>query len=394
MTAAGERRVLVWRNELLAPSETFIRDQARFLTRWQAVLVGQRRVADGLDLGDLDVVTLAGKGLSDVLRRARLRTQRAHVPTIRVLERLGASLVHAHFGTDGVDAWPNVRALELPMLVTLHGYDITTRPEWWQAGHGGRQRKTYPRQLLQLAEQARVGFIAVSDAIRNDAIARGIPAERIVRCHIGIDTQAFHPPVSRPVPAPRVVFVGRLVEKKGVATLLRAFALARASVPDATLAVVGDGPLRGSLEALARELALPVDFLGQRDPEQVRAELQRARVFCLPSITAANGDAEGFGMVLLEAQAMGVPVVSSARGGAQEGLREGRTGFAFPEGDADALAPLLVRLLRDDAEWARMSQAGPGFVRSEFDIRPRTAALEALYDRVASAGHFPSVPTP
>ena len=394
MTPAGDRRVLVWRNDLLAPSETFIRDQARFLQRWHAILVGQRRVADGLDLGDLEVVTLARDGFADVLRRVRLRTQRPHGPTIRALERLRPRLAHVHFGTDAVDAWPNVQVLDLPMLVTLHGYDITTRPEWWLGGHGGRARKRYPRQLLQLAEQPRVGFIAVSDAIRADAIARGIPAQRIVRCHIGIDTQAFRPQTPRPVPSPRVLFVGRLVEKKGVATLLHAFAHVRASLPDATLAILGDGPLRASLAALAHELAVPVEFLGQRDSDAVRGELERARVFCLPSVTAANGDAEGFGMVLLEAQAMGVPVVSSARGGAREGLREGQTGFAFPEGDSGALASLLVRLLRDDAEWARMAQAGPAFVRSEFDIRPRTAALEALYDRVASAGYFPSEPNP
>jgi glycosyltransferase involved in cell wall biosynthesis len=103
-------------------------------------------------------------------------------------------------------------------------------------------------------------------------------------------------------------------------------------------------------------------------------------VLCLPSITARNGDAEGFGLVLLEAQACGVPVVTSARGGATDGMINGVTGLAFDEGDVTALTGHLVKLLTDDTMAMAMSRAGPEFVAAKFDLRRCTADLEDLYD--------------
>jgi glycosyltransferase involved in cell wall biosynthesis len=105
-------------------------------------------------------------------------------------------------------------------------------------------------------------------------------------------------------------------------------------------------------------------------------------VMCLPSITAASGDAEGLGLVILEAQASGVPVVTSARGGAQEGIVDGQTGFAFAEHDVPAMAQRLYEVLSDDALAARLSAAAPAFVARAHDLFRQTAALEDLYDRL------------
>jgi glycosyltransferase involved in cell wall biosynthesis len=111
--------------------------------------------------------------------------------------------------------------------------------------------------------------------------------------------------------------------------------------------------------------------------------LAEARVFCLPSVTAESGDAEGLPLVVLEAQASGVPVVTSARGGATEGIRDGVTGYAFAERDVAALAERLIALLTDDALATRFSEAGPPFIGENHDLYGQTAQLEALYDRVA-----------
>ena len=116
----------------------------------------------------------------------------------------------------------------------------------------------------------------------------------------------------------------------------------------------------------------------------VRRQMDDTRVLCLPSITAANGDAEGFGMVLLEAQACGVPVVTSALGGRDEGIREGVTGFAFPEGDDIALAGHLTRLLTDDSLATRMGHQAARFVADNFSLADCTSALERYYSRLAA----------
>jgi glycosyltransferase involved in cell wall biosynthesis len=184
----------------------------------------------------------------------------------------------------------------------------------------------------------------------------------------------------------RVLFVGRLVEKKGAAVLLQALADPRLAGVEAL--IVGDGPLREALQAQARALHLPpsVRFAGALPHAQVLAEMMQARVYCLPAVTASNGDAEGLNTTVIEAQAAGLPVVTSARGSTTEGMLDGITGLAFAEHDAAALAAALVRLMNDDALAQRMADAGPSFANERFDARRCTARLESLYDVVCASG--------
>jgi glycosyltransferase involved in cell wall biosynthesis len=293
-------------------------------------------------------------------------------------------LVHAHFGTDATAIWPSVKAAGLPMVVTLHGKDINTSRQWWEAGRGGMRRRVYPRRLLRMSRDPQVSFIAVSKAIARRAMAYGIPKDKITLHYIGVDTEVFKPdglPVCQR--RNRILFVGRLVDKKAPLLLIQAYAQVRSAVRDAELVIIGTGPLLDRAIRLARELAVPVDFLGARSPGEVLAHIQQARVCCLPSITAANGDAEGFGMVLLEAQACGVPVVTSARGGAAEGLLHGRTGYSVPERDIKALIVALTSILTDDQLCEAMSRESRKFVEKTFDLQQHAYELEHHYERVA-----------
>jgi len=172
-----------------------------------------------------------------------------------------------------------------------------------------------------------------------------------------------------------------MVEKKAPLLMIRAYAQVRTSVPDAELVMIGDGPLLESAKRLAGNLSIPVKFLGACSSDEVLAHMHEARVFCLPSITAANGDAEGFGMVLLEAGACGLPVVSSARGGAAEGIIEGQTGFSFQEWNIKELVTALISLLVDDALCDRMFHKASSFMQESFNIHQQTTELEALYER-------------
>jgi glycosyltransferase involved in cell wall biosynthesis len=378
-------RVVIHRNLLLARSETFIRDQAIALTRWEPVLTGKRRVDDGLPLDELNVRILPrqhtrlGRNLITAMQLVGMRT-----PATRMLQSIDPALVHVHFGLDAVDIWPMVQILDVPMLVTLHGYDITIRSKWWESGKGGANRKGYPEMLLRLSREPRVHFLAVSEALRKKAIEFGLPESKVTTCYTGIYTDRFRPDSTRYQRSPKVLFVGRLVEKKGVAFLIEACSRIFPTIPGARLAIAGDGPLRAELTTLAASKHVPVDFIGFVGSDEVRALMATARVFCLPSVTAASGDTEGFGMVLLEAQACGVPVVSSALGGATEGLRDGVTGFRVKEGDVAGLAERLQELLVDDSLHSRMSAAAVGFVRENFDVRRCIATLETLYDRAVA----------
>lgn len=388
-SAAAERptkRVIVYTSKLLPWSHTFIREQVLALRDWHPVLVADRRATDSLPLADIDDCLICPPEHGRLRRGAyllcRLR-RRPHAASVRQLRALDASLVHAHFGTLAVDVWPLVRALGLPMLVTLHGYDINIDRTWWESGKRGWRRRRYPCQLLTMAQEPNVGFIAVSNAIRKRAIAFGIPADKIVVRHIGIDTAKFAPggvPVGQR--AKRVLFVGRLVEKKGLEYLIRAFAGIQANAADAELVIIGDGPLRKPMQALARNLGVRADFRGILPCTEIAMALHQARVLCAPSITATCGDAEGLPTVVVEALACGVPVVTSANG-ADAAVINAETGYIVAHKACQALADGLTTILCNDTLAQRFAENARRHATANFSIDSCTARLEEDYANAA-----------
>jgi glycosyltransferase involved in cell wall biosynthesis len=386
VSAAGpDRTVAIYRTAILPPSETFVRDQALALRRWRPVLFGERKIAC-LPLESLAVTALY-EGPQSFLQRlqgaAWRRFNRARPGILKLARQIAPNLIHAHFGFDGVEAWPIAKALGLPLLVTLHGSDITTDMAWFAAGRAGRRWQSYPSGLARLAQQDHVHFVAVSENIRQAALAAGLPAEKLSVSYIGVDTRRFAParlPVGQRPPV--ILFLGRLVEKKGACYLLDAFEIVRRKMPQAELIIAGDGPEKPALTARAASIG-GVRLTGAFSGEQARHLLATARVVCAPSVTAQSGDAEGLQIVILEAQASGVPVVTSARGGATEGIIDGQTGFAFAERDVPAMADHLLHLLTDDTMAQEFSTASTTFAAQKFEIGRCTAALESLYDSIA-----------
>jgi len=383
---AKTRSVAIYRTEILPLSETFIRDQALALRHWHPTLVGERAI-DKLPLDGLEIRSVH-RGPATFFQKIRsVLNRKANIASpglMGIIRTLRPALIHAHFGFDGVEAWPIARRLGIPLLITLHGSDITTHMKWFAEGKTGRRWKNYPGKLSRLARHKQIWFVAVSGHIRDAAIAAGLPPERVVVRHIGLNPTRFTP--SAPTPgqrAPIILFLGRLVEKKGARYLIEAFEQIKKTVPAARLVIAGDGPEAPRLkEKWGGDPT--ITFLGAVPRETVLRLLAEARVFCLPSVTAESGDAEGLPLVLLEAQACGVPVVTSARGGTTEGILDGQTGFAFAERDVDALTHHLIALLSEDALADRMGAAGPDFIRKTHDIANCTEALESLYDQVAS----------
>ena len=172
----------------------------------------------------------------------RLRLAWGNAPDISFLAQERADLLHAHFGLDGIEAAPIARALGIPLLITLHGFDINIHPQWWHEGKGGWLMRRYPERLLRLAQREDVHFVAVSDAIKQRAMALGIPERKLTVKYIGVDRSKFGPGSVRVSErARRVLFVGRLVEKKGCEYLIRAMQIVARAVPGAELTIVGDG---------------------------------------------------------------------------------------------------------------------------------------------------------
>jgi len=163
-----------------------------------------------------------------------------------------------------------------------------------------------------------------------------------------------------------VLFVGRLVERKGVAHLIEA--IARLGPTGPQLEIVGEGPERPALEALAHRLgvAQQVMFRGKVAPHELQASYARAAVCVLPSVLDARGDTEGLGVVLLEAMNHGTPVIASRVGGIPDIVEDGVSGLLVPPGDADALAAALRRVGDDPALAHRLGESGRRRLREQF----------------------------
>ena len=291
------------------------------------------------------------------------------------------SLIHAHFGPDGVYAMALAEKLKIPFLVTFHGYDITiSRKAVWRTG-----KLLYYQLILHEEElkQKSSAFIAVSSFIRDQLIEKGYSEEKVILHYIGVDTAKFSP-ARKKADERYVLCVGRHTQKKGIDTLLRAFARIASKHPNVVLKQIGVGSLTESLKGLAKSLGIEhrVQFLGAQPHETVLKLMHGAEIFALASQTAENGDCEGLPIVLNEASACGLPVVSTWHSGIPEAVLDGETGFLVSEKDDKALAEKLDILLCDRALGEKMGRRGREFVCEVFDIHKQTSKLETIYDSI------------
>jgi colanic acid/amylovoran biosynthesis glycosyltransferase len=382
------KRVLVYREAILPMSETFIKQQILSMTAWAPVLFGGIKVERGLDLNDIKHVAVFDRGPSFLQQVGRLACRYLGVVNpsyLKAARALKPDLIHVHFGTDALMAYPLAKALRVPLVITLHGYDAHCYPSSFERGDYGHFYRRYPTRIKKIAQDPSVRFVAVASAVKKSAVSQlGVPAEKIEVIHLGVDCSKFSPgPTPITARDNNILFVGRMVEKKAPEVLIRA-AASVTGVPGLRLTFIGDGPLQQRAMDLAQELKVDARFLGAQPAAVVREEFGKAKLFCLPSITAENGDAEGLPIVVLESQACGVPVLTSARGGRDEGIAPASTGFAFEEGDCAELARLISCLLTETQVLDQAAKDGPHFVANKHNSTNCVVKLEKFYDDLVS----------
>src|ERR1700722_3161518 len=213
---------VVYREDLLGVSETFFLGQAESLPHFRPFYVGLRR-RSGLTLPESQLHIVGGEGLAGKIQRARFKLAGPSRQLQSMLATKNPVLIHAHFAPDGSNAIALAHSLDLPLIVTLHGYDVSVNDALLPRLYIRR------RELLK-AKASR--FICVSEFVRKRALAKGFPAEKLIVHYTGIDVETFcgRPHVSC---APVVLFVGRLVPKKGCEYLIRAMARVQKLVPAA-----------------------------------------------------------------------------------------------------------------------------------------------------------------
>ena len=255
-------------------------------------------------------------------------------------------VVHVHMGYVAPDVEGLVRRHRMPLVLSLHGNDVTAV---------GRRKPGYYEGIIPLT----TAVVSPSRWLADRIVDLGFPASLVTVIPSGVDT-SFFTPSDLPSGPPTVGFVGRFVPKKGVDVLIEAWASVVRAVPDARLRIVGDGPLADVVVAAHRDL--PGVTWEQPRPEdrrgQVRELMRRSTVVATPSRTGPDGDAESLLLVNLEAAASGRAVVTTRHGGIPEYVREGSTALVVPEADPAALASALIEVLSDPDLAARMGAAG------------------------------------
>jgi sugar transferase (PEP-CTERM/EpsH1 system associated) len=286
-----------------------------------------------------------------------------------VFRELRPDVVHSHQLGALVYGGPAARRAGVPLTVhTEHGQNYAHSRK---ARLLGRFAARYARRVFGVS----------ADIVREVVECKIAPARKVALAVNGIDTQRFAAAdgggTRRHLGAGPGAFlvgtVGRLAEIKRQDVLLRGFARLRQVVPAARLVLVGDGPERGSLTALARQLGIEaaVTFTGARDrPEDYVAAMD---------VLVLSSRSEGMPLAVLEAWAAGKPVVATPVGGVPELIRDGDTGLLFPVGDVAGLADRLAGLAADPAARSRLGQAGRRRVMAEYDVRVMADRYEASY---------------
>lgn len=284
-------------------------------------------------------------------------------------------IVHSHFGLYSLNCalLKKIKAFNGKFIVSFHGGDVNATPKI----HG----KDIYKPVFEVADM----FTVNSNFTAQQAIGLGCPEEKIERLPVGLNISRYRPSLNKYKNGDtiRLLTVARLTEKKGIEYSIKAFSRATKNLNNVEYTIVGEGPLEVELKDLVGRLRISnkVKFMGSKTQAEILSLYDKSHIFVLSSVTAKNGDREGQGLVLQEAQAMGLPVVSTFHNGIPEGVLDGKSGFLVPERDVDILAEKLSILFENPSLWPQMGETGRAFVKQKFDIENLNDRLVSLYEK-------------
>lgn len=293
------------------------------------------------------------------------------------LREINPDVIHAHFGPMGACIAPVARALRIPFIVSFYGFDASVLP-----------RDDAWRTLLQDTFAHADAIVVLSEVMKRQLEQFGSNPARTHIVHLGKRLDEFPYSAWRGRSIKHWISVGRLTEKKGHLDCILAFQKIAALDPSSTLTIIGEGEGCTVIEKLVSRNGLQgrVRLLGALSNQDTRDRMRASDAFILCSKTATNGDSEGTPTVLLEAQALGLPCVSTTHSGIPEIVPAENHWLLADEGDIDGVAERMNALSqRPSDDVSRITLAGREKVEQDFNIAREAAKLCALYNLTALA---------
>ncbi|WP_347275219.1 glycosyltransferase [Candidatus Kuenenia sp.] len=296
--------------------------------------------------------------------------------TVQFSDKGHYDIIHCHFGQIGnIGALlKDIGTIKGRLVTTFHGYDMSLYIK--------KEGNDVYNYLFEKGDM----FLPISERWKNELIKLGCDEKKIFVHRMGIDTRKFlfYPRKPRDNGKVQLLTVARLVEKKGVQYGINAVAKVLKNHPDIEYKIVGDGTLRGDMTRLIDELDVSnnIKLLGWKTQEEIMELMKTTDILLAPSVTSQDGDQEGIPVVLMEALAQGIPVLSTYHSGIPELVHDGISGFLVPERDVDSLAERLMYLIGHQEIWAEMGKAGRKYVAENYDVNKLNDQLLELYQRL------------
>jgi colanic acid/amylovoran biosynthesis glycosyltransferase len=381
--SAGVPRVALYCATFLKPEMLHIHRQITALRRFVPhVITRKRENGERFPLAEVEIVPKPRTAwlrriVVRQLLRAPVQIYRAEARDLaRRIDRCGARVLHVFFGNIGVELLPLLEMRTVPSIVSFHGADVAV---------GVNQPRFRAAMVRMLGIVDRV--LVRSESLGNELIALGCDRGKIRIHRTGIPLAEYEF-ARRDLPADgafHCVQASRLIEKKGLRTTLRGFAIFARKFPHARLTIAGEGPLLEELQGLSQELEIEdrVRFAGFVSEPALRGLYREAHIFLHPSETGADGNQEGVPNAMLEAMATGLPPVATMHGGIPEAVDSGVNGILVEERDHRALGEALISLVEAPVKYPAMSRAAAEAVRERFDLERQTDAIEQIYAELA-----------
>lgn len=308
---------------------------------------------------------LGEQGIAKNFQRLLKQAQHKLLPVIKTEQ---PDVAYIDFGKPAILARQTLQKLGIPFVVHFHGSDVTS----------ALNQPSYRQELHKVFRDA-YALIAASHHIRRLLVLEGASFKKIHVVRYGINLENLSP-VSwekRKTNSPSLVFLGRFTPKKQPVAVVQAFSLVKQKVPDARLSMIGDGSEMSRVKERIKQLGLnnSIQLYGALPRVEALPIVNQHWLLAQHSVTAPDGDQEGFGISLAEAAALELPIVSTLHNGIPEQVIDGTTGFLVREFDYEAMAEKIIKLLSDPKLAEKMGKAGRENISQLCQIKNRVQKI-------------------